>query len=246
MKKHVIALTTLIAATATVPALEYNQNITAIFGAGNPDTGWTTDTGGGIALGLRAKNRDDGSTPNVDGVYSFPTGVAVGNPARALWNFEFSINVGDQMLSMYDFYLGIDTESGSGVNYISSLIDPLLIPDNAYGNASTANGGGVTFANLEITPTIAQNSLNIAFLGGDPLLPGIYDYRLYAVAKPVENSPLPSSGGNPLAQNSSPVADVNIQVRVGSLTSVPDAGGTLAILSLSLVGLATVRRRVAV
>lgn len=247
MKRYVIVLTTLIAATASVPALEYNQNITAIFGSGNPDTGWTTDTGGGIELGLRAKNRDDGSTPNVDGVYSFPTGFAVNNPARALWNFEFSIDVGAQSLSMFDFYLGIDLDAGAGVNYVSSLIDPLaLFGDNSFGKSTTANGQGVEISLADALIdgyTVAQNSQNIVFYGQDPSAPGVYDYRLFAVAKEVGNAPLSSSGGNPIAQNASPVADVNIQVRVGSPASVPDTGSTLAILSISIAGIAGLRRR---
>lgn len=259
MKRNVVAVLSFIAAATSAPALEYNQTITAIFGSGNPDTGWTTATGaGGIELGLRAKNRDDGTTPNVEGIYSFPTGASANHPGRALWNFEFSINVGAQMFSMYDFYLGIDMDSGIGVNYVSSLINPLtLLGDNSYGKAATGNGQGeeTTFANAQIEGyTIAQNSLNIAFLGLDPNAPGIYDYRLFAVSKfspdDINNSPLPDDGGNPFinslpsASQSAPIADVNIRVIVGN-TSVPDAGGTLAFLGLSLAGLAGLRRRCA-
>ncbi len=249
MKKHVVALLSLFAVATSVPALEYNQTITAIFGSGNPDGGWTTGTGGGIELGLRAKNRDDGSTPNVDGVYSFPTGYAVGNPARALWNFEFSIDTGAQSLSTYDFYLGIDTDAGAGVNYLISLVDPLsAFGGNSFGKWNTLNGQGVEISLTDALNegyTVAQNSQNIAFFGQNPEAPGIYDYRLFAVAKDVNNSPLASSGGHPTAQNSSPVADVNIQVRVGNSTSVPDAGSTLAFLGLGLAGLASLRRRIA-
>jgi hypothetical protein len=249
MKKHVVALLSLFAVTASVPALEYNQTITAIFGGGNPDGGWTTGTGGGIELGLRAKNRDDGSTPNVDGVYSFPTGYAVGNPARALWNFEFSIDTGAQSLSSYDFYLGIDTDAGAGVNYLVSLVDPLsAFGGNSFGKWNTLNGQGVEISLTDALSdgyTIAQNSQNIAFYGQNPEAPGIYDYRLFAVAKDVNNSPLASSGGHIIAQNSSPVADVNIQVRVGDPASVPDAGSTFAFLAFAGAGLAAVRRRIA-
>lgn len=249
MKKHVVALLSLIAVTTSVPALEYNQTITAIFGSGNPDGGWTTGTGGGIELGLRAKNRDDGSTPNVDGVYSFPTGYAVGNPARALWNFEFSIDTGAQSLSTYDFYLGIDTDAGAGVNYLISLVDPLsAFGGNSFGKWNTLNGQGVEISLTDALNegyTVAQNSQNIAFFGQNPEAPGIYDYRLFAVTKDVNNSPLAPSGGHPIAQNSSPVADVNIQVRVGNSTAVPDAGSTFALLGLGLAGLAGLRRRIA-
>src|SRR5688500_16347208 len=93
--------------TAIAPALfadSYNTNITAIYGGGNPDTGWTSDSGNGITLGLRAKNRDTGVTPNNGaGVYSFATGYNAAN-TRALWNYEFSINSGTPFLSFYDYY----------------------------------------------------------------------------------------------------------------------------------------------
>src|SRR5580765_2377013 len=70
-------------------AIAFNQNIVAIFGSGNPDTGWTTDTSaaGGIVLGLRGKERDTASTANASGVYSYATGVDPNNAARARWNW---------------------------------------------------------------------------------------------------------------------------------------------------------------
>jgi hypothetical protein len=46
-----------------------------------------------------------------------------------------------------------------------------------------------------------------------------------------------------VAQNSTPVADVNIQVIVSAGAPVPDGGGTLAMLGLSLAGLAGISRR---
>ena len=46
----------------------YNVSITAIFGSGNPNGGWVSNTDNGIQLGLRAKGRNDTSyvntTPN--------------------------------------------------------------------------------------------------------------------------------------------------------------------------------------
>ena len=81
-KKNLLAVSTLVVSlTSSVQALEYNQDITAIFGSGNPDQGWTTFTQDSIQLGLRAKNRTDGTTPNDGaGTYSFPVGTA---PASA-------------------------------------------------------------------------------------------------------------------------------------------------------------------
>lgn len=248
--KHVLfTLTLLTSLPASIHALEYDQTVVAIFGAGNPDTGWTTGTGAGLELALRAKNRDTGATPNVNGVYSFNTGVSTLNPSRALWNYEFSIDVGSQSFSMYDFYLGIDLDPGAGVNYTTSLIDPLgFLGDNAYGKAGTLNGQGIvsSYAQALIDgQTIAQNSLNIVFAGLDPNVAGIYDYRLFATEKAVNNSPLPSAGGNPFIESlaSGPVADVNIRVIVSDSAHVPDAGSTLALLGLSLAGAAGMMRR---
>jgi hypothetical protein len=243
MKRSLLATFIACAITSTGWALEYDQTVVAIFGSGNPNTGWTTGSGGGLTLSLRAKNRDDGSTPNAEGVYTFAPGYSANNSALALWNFEFSINSDSQSLSSYDFYLGVDLDPGAGVDYVNSLINPLGVWDNSYGTGNTANGGGVLLANVEGAATVAQNSFNIVFAGLDPGINGTYDFRLFAVAKSEGNSPLSSSGGNVVAQNSTPVADVNIQVIVSAGAPVPDGGGTLAMLGLSLAGLAGISRR---
>jgi hypothetical protein len=73
MKKSLVAiLLTSALALSAFAAVLYNQNITAIFGSGNPNTGWATDTTNGLVLGLRAKSRSTGSTANASGVYTFP------------------------------------------------------------------------------------------------------------------------------------------------------------------------------
>jgi len=83
-----------------------------IFGSGNTNGSFTkTDTelsfpsnpiGGNIELGLRAKLRYDASgNPqnqfNWDGVDTYSFNLADGNPPahRAMWNFEWSVNVED-------------------------------------------------------------------------------------------------------------------------------------------------------
>ncbi len=68
---------TLFVVTAVVPSV-WAVDITAIYGGGNPDGGWTADTDSGITLGLRAKGRNDtsfaGTTPNDGaGTYTFAT-----------------------------------------------------------------------------------------------------------------------------------------------------------------------------
>ncbi|PYJ08908.1 MAG: hypothetical protein DMF06_11635 [Verrucomicrobia bacterium] len=187
MTKKILVLTLISAATLSAWAA-YNQNIIAIFGSGNPDIGWTTDTNNGIVLGLRGKDRVNSSTANINGVYGpYATGVVPPNNNRATWNWEFSINSGSVNLSTYDYYVGIDTDPSKCINY--TVVDALTNwTDNSYGNNGTANGQGVEGTsgptdNYATIYNIAQQSQNLVFAGGNPTLPGTYSYELYAVAK---------------------------------------------------------------
>ncbi len=190
MKRKLTAVALFAAATMSAWAVvAYNQNITAIFGGGNPDTGWTADTSNNITLALRAKNRTNGDTSNVSGVYTFATAPAT----RGLWNYEFSINsdpaVGVAPLSTYDYYLSADGNPSQCVTF--TTVNPLSYwQDNSYGINTTANGAGVegTAAALADSNNIAQNSQNITFGdypgGPQSLMPNAtYTYELYAVEK---------------------------------------------------------------
>lgn len=179
----------LAAATTMWAAVVYNQNITAIFGSGNPDTGWTADNGAnGITVALRAKNRTNGDTTNASGVYSF----ASAPPTRGLWNYEFSINSGGVNLSTYDYYLSADGNPSGCITY--TTVNPLMQwGDNSYGTNATLNGQGVEGTagspdNYADTYNVAQNSQNITFGdypgGAQTLMPNAtYSYELYAVEK---------------------------------------------------------------
>jgi hypothetical protein len=209
MKRKLLALTLISAAVLTAgAAVMYNQTITAIYGSGNPNTGWTTDTSNGIELGLRAKNRDTGSTSNLTGVYSFP----VGSGPKASWNYEFSINSdvtnGTDPLSTYDYYLSADDDPSQCIRY--TTVNALNYwADSSYGNNGTANGQGVEgpATALAATNNIAQNSENITFgdYPGGPQTLGdaTYNYELYAVEK----------GAGP---NGARLASVGITVVVGN------------------------------
>ncbi len=190
----------------------YNETITANFGSGNPATGWTADKeiALGLELGLRAKERTPVSTANINGVYSEPIGVDPNNAARANWNYEFSVQGNT---SLYDFFLGIDTDPSQGVNYSTlGLVNPLTY-----------------FGDNTVVGNISQNSENIVFAGSGGLNPNInatYSYDMFAVAKGAGSSGLR-------------VADTAITVVVGAGgASVPDTGNSLALLSLSFVGIA--------
>lgn len=234
MKKLLLTLVCVLSAAALLKADSYNQSITAIFGGGNPNTGWTADAGGGITLGLRGKNRDTGATPNVNGVYSFATGYNVANN-RARWNYEFSIDAGSLMLSDYDYFLGIDLDPSQGISY--NVINPIAaFNDNSYGNSSTLNGQGFEGpaagnAALADANSVLQNSQNIVFLGLDPTQNATFNYELFAVAK-----------GDGV--NGNRLADVGITVVVGTGgAAVPDTGSTAAMISLGLAGLVGLRSR---
>jgi hypothetical protein len=225
----------------------YDVPITAIFGSGNPDGGWTVNTAGEIQLGLRAKGRNDSSyanaTPNdAAGTYTFATFGGVRGP----FNYEFSINSGVNAFPLplvsYSFFLAVDNDPSAGTSY--TVVNPLgHWGDNSFGNNSTANGAGVEPANVGefVTfPTIyniAQNSQNITFgdyPGGGIAQPGpadaTYSYELFAVAL----------GGS---STDARLASVGITVVVGQGGSVvgsvgvPDAGSTLTLLGLGMVGL---------
>ncbi len=187
MAAAAIAVACLFSASPASAQLTYDKTITAIYGSGNPDTGWTESPGGDVMLAMRAKNREDGNTTNASGVYSMPVGYQVGVINRARWNFEFSMNSGLDKLDKYDYYLGIDTDPSIGISH--TIFDVMAIPDNSYGNAATQNGQGVegTAATYAGVYSIAQQSHNIRFYSTlanqDPNLHATFDYCLYAVEK---------------------------------------------------------------
>jgi hypothetical protein len=231
MKKLILALV----CTAVSPlafADLYNQNVTAIYGSGNPDAGWTTDTASGITLALRAKNRTTGATPNVNGVYSFATGVVPPANNRAIWNYEFSVNSGGSFLNAYDYYLSIDTDASQGVSF--TTINALTVfGDNSYGTAVTLNGQGVEgpAATYAGSNSVAQNSQNIVFIGLNPYLDATYNYQLFAVAA--------GAGAQGARLNE---VDMTVVVGAGG-AAVPDAASSSLLIGLGLAALACARLR---
>lgn len=189
MKRKLAVLALITAgAISTWAAVAYGQNIVALFGSGNPDTGWTANSANGITLALRGKDRVTGSTANTSGVYGpYALGTVPPNNNRATWNWEFSINSGSVLLNAYDYYVAIDSDRSQCINY--TVVDALTNwNDNSYGFSTTPNGQGVEGTsglpdNYAAIYTIAQQSQNLVFVGGNPNLPGTYNYELYAVEK---------------------------------------------------------------
>lgn len=236
MKKILLttsALAIALSVTSSALAVSYNVVDTAIFGSGNPDTGWTVDSGGGALLGLRGKNRTTGDTANVNGVYNVPTGFAAVN--RGFGNVEWSVDTGNQSLiaSGYQFWLAYDTDPSAGTSF--SYLNLALVPDNYYGSDSTANGGGVVglYAASGLFNSEAQNSLNQYHAGVNPLIDGSYRYDLFATAG------LDALGAR--------TASVGVTINVGAgAPAVPDKGNTMLLSGLSIGGLLLARRKMAV
>lgn len=173
----------LIFSLSSAMALDYNQNITAIYGSGNPDTGWTASTDSGITLALRAKNRENASTLNVSGVYNVPVGYQLPANNRAQWNWEFSVQTDPGLVLDNDYYVNIDLDPSGCVGYVTAEVLTYW-NDNSFGDATTLNGqGSENFALSSPTATVMQQSQNLRFVGGDPNLNATYNYVLYAVAK---------------------------------------------------------------
>lgn len=238
-------------ATVAQAAESYDQNITAIFGSGNPDGGWTMSAsdGGEVVLGLRGKERIGGAFNNVDDVYSFDTGlVGLPTPNRATWNWEFSVATPGGDLGNYTYSLLIDMDASQGTSFLP--VNPMTFwTDNSYGEtglmngafSSLANGRGIEYADPAAWAggggydqfEVIQNSQNIVFYGLDASANSTFDYVLSAF------------DGNEL------IAQASIQVIVGEggdpvTNPVPEPStviGGAMLGALALGGLAKRRRR---
>lgn len=183
MKLMVTAAAAITLGSAGAQAVPVNMNGNlqngVVFGSGNANGSFTGVNQNGVELGLRGKLRYDlGGNPqntfNYDGDRTYRFDPALSNPPvdRAIWNFEFSIDVGDTLdgtlaNSGYTFLLGVDTDPTSGTSFIGggSGFNPLLYGDNSG------------------APSVAQNSQNIGFgFYGvlNPQLLGTYTINLLA------------------------------------------------------------------
>lgn len=187
MKKIAALLAVAASAAGAMGAETYNQDITAIFGSGNPDNGWTVSTsvGGEVVLGLRGKDRTTGAIVNADDVYTYSPGLVP--PGRATWNWEFSVATPEGSLGDFTYGLLIDMDSTQGTSFLS--VDPMSFWwDNSAGTTGTANGQGAEYASFAAFEAgggygnfqVIQNSQNIVFYGLDALANATFDYVLQA------------------------------------------------------------------
>jgi hypothetical protein len=226
---------------AALPAfagIAYDQNVTnnVIFGSGNANGGFTTDTetdsalSTTVELGLRAKIRfpspENTFLSQHNGTYG---NFAAGGPGGVTpnWSFEWSINsdvagTSGVALDALTYVMSIDSDPSAATSFFSFYpISPngSSFFDNAIGNNSTGNGGGTEASTLSQYNTLigsnnlAQNSWRMDFFTAAPLspafnpnLPGTYTIQLAAL-----------DGSNQVAQ-------VSIDVVVAA---VPESSGLL-------------------
>lgn len=130
------------------------------FGTGNPNTGWTVTTLGGIELGLgvewRFPNGVGGFAPTGNtSIYNVPTG----GTTTAVWNYMFSINLSGAGITGADVTSSLlqitNLTTGASISY-----NPLSLTDNAGFGAVETNGKTV---GAPLTDSGFQNAENLGF-----------------------------------------------------------------------------------
>lgn len=243
--------------TGAYAALAYDQNVTnaVIYGSGNTNGGFTTDTGSGIEIGLRAKVRYPAAAntwnSNGNGTYSHATGGYGGTGNAASWNFDWSINSGTANINAYTYRLGIDYDGGAGTNFLTfdlinsanpnPLAGGLAAWDHSFGTNATTQGNGtewsgataaarlVSYNNLKAANNLVQNSWNLDFFDG-----GLFTYNANANATYSFFLEAIGANGRVLARS-----EMDVIVGTGA---VPEPG-SLALAALALAGLFGVSRR---
>lgn len=243
-------------------AADANVTNNVITGNGIANGGFTIGNGGGVEVGLRARERHDLATnsptnvtgSNNNGTYNQnagePAGFGGAGQNRARWNFDWSINTGTANVGAYTYRLGMDFDPSFGTNF--QTFDPikgvnpnpaaggLALWDHSFGNNSTAQSAGVEAFGLTLAAALADyNSL----MANNNLVQNSWNYDFFDSAFSFD----PTANGNysifleAIDGNNRVVSRSDIEVVVGT-GFVPEPG-SLALVGAALAGLALSRRR---
>ena len=169
-------------------------------GTGGVNNGFTVTNNGGIDVALRAMLRQNPAdiANGSNNIYSVPLGSQTNitsggngaNPARAAWNFDFSVDL---------------LSSGLHLSDISTVLTITGVPGSPPGSpisfdaltAFSDNSGWDTAKNVALsnlgTDTGFQNSENALFVGINSSLDATYNFQLDVYNGPIGNRTLIAS-----------------------------------------------------
>ena len=162
------------------------------FGTGNQNAGFTTvtDTSNGITVALGAEIRGPGGgailpTPTAgSNLYFAPAGsnaTSGGNPL-ALWNYEFSVNMGTTGLTLANITSAIITVTNTQNPSQTFSFNAATLGDNfGVTNLGAVNGGGGPAGAPPSSDVGFQNSENIGFAGFNPFAVTGYEISIALV-----------------------------------------------------------------
>lgn len=204
-----LAFTAVVVATVGITGtalavVAFDQNVTpdVIFGSGNSNGNFTTDSHNGVEIGLRAKIPFVGLTnSNGDGTYIYTLAETDhdSNGATAnRWNFDWTVNTDFDdstgfNIDEFTYELGLDGDPGLETDFLK--FDPIHsndpiggtnCADHAFGNNLTGNGAG-SFVDIDdcrsATPAVkdAATATYAGFISANNVAQQSWRYAFFPV-----------------------------------------------------------------